>query len=1340
MFIRLRVISVIFFCLFAANILAQENNQTTSDFYIGGIVSYSHSGNQTLYDTYQNSGMNTIVVCTADSNQSRLTGYNLIPYNQLSVDWIHYYATGLYNKWEAEESQVDSESVGIKHRGGGTINYLGKECWYSAGLTDTVELMYGPHYRQLRRYRRFLSGQPYIDYIVRFNMALDKGDYTDDEEVCRITIRVTQNLYINGIYQHKTPVDTLVLPVTLKVSDFNTDTLGHFKEFLLTYNYNSYPPRSDPNTTSIIQNEDTVITYSDSSPHNGIEFVVEWLGKEGMTLYIDNAEVYDNNGWDQYVNPTTRDSVISRIRDFAQSFPSWLNIKYWYANDEPYSRDAFIPMHTVDEILTDTDPNAPPIISHYYAGGQVNKENLLAVYNQIAQPHKLLIDLYPFHPDYPVIRPEAIDSLKVRFQEASTLDPDFYYTPQAFGNWKYENGGHWETWRLPDTSEFKVPIMLALAHGAKGLIFSDYDSYEDGDRTYMHTCIVGPYPDYDTVATGLWSVIKNNLAPRLTGRLGNRLMDLIYTGDYISAQYIVPTYNPNPQTLDYLTIPAIPSTHTMNWHAGLFYRDEYSDDKYFFLANLLTNVDKSVPIKLTPPVGGFTNYRFRNYEGGFDTTFTGSEFTYMLFHQAGEGYLYEVAPVIKYGGKLLYDELTGDGITLTDDMIIDNGAELSVYEDYYADGNIIIKNGSIINQEGGIIHFRDGKKLIIEGNASIHGTSQYKLTFDFDTPDGSNGIIINSGGSLNMTYCLIKNAGTGIDAETNYNASSGTLNIQYVDFENCSNSCISIQGQAAGDQIPSLPPPVIKYCNMSLSGYGVWVSNLAQVLIRENHITNTDMGVFLSNVSAPQVIGNTIQTSTYQLPGIFLESSNGLVRSNVISGHTNGIQLGNSSPDLGGNIIEDNLNRGLYVGTGSLPDMQGRLASDPEHPNLWYAVSGYNKISNNGGWSLDDDGSEIFINNADVIMKGGCNEITDQRIPNANESNHLYNTKLLMNCSGSIVQPEVHAELNFWDEHPIYPLEERFGDCNIYFDPVTDPCPLPLGGGDRLLITSSSGEVVDTLYAEQRTVGILSPTETAYAAAEEKFLTADYQGAEAIYNGIINSEDSVNAKLFAYRRLFETGRLLRKDESYFSDLRDSYLSLAGAMNDSVRAKVFNHLSTLSLVAREDYIPAIGEFDEIIQQNPNSEAAVYAEIDAVTASLLLEGGDTTLSKSRLGKYLAKPGSNYFTRMDEIIRKNFGSGMEAESEKLIPTEYSLYNNYPNPFNPTTTIRFDIPERTNVELVVYDILGRRVKSLISDEVRNPGRYEISFNGSSLASGVYIYKITTKNYSQARKMLLIK
>ena len=104
----------------------------------------------------------------------------------------------------------------------------------------------------------------------------------------------------------------------------------------------------------------------------------------------------------------------------------------------------------------------------------------------------------------------------------------------------------------------------------------------------------------------------------------------------------------------------------------------------------------------------------------------------------------------------------------------------------------------------------------------------------------------------------------------------------------------------------------------------------------------------------------------------------------------------------------------------------------------------------------------------------------------------------------------------------------------------------------------------------------------------------------------------------------------------------------------------------------------------------------------------------------------------------MKNNF----EENSNKkgIIPTEYSLYNNYPNPFNPTTTIRVDIPERTNVELSVYNILGQKVKTLIANESRNPGRYEVSFNGNSLASGVYVYRLTTKNYTQSRKMLLIK
>jgi ligand-binding sensor domain-containing protein len=89
--------------------------------------------------------------------------------------------------------------------------------------------------------------------------------------------------------------------------------------------------------------------------------------------------------------------------------------------------------------------------------------------------------------------------------------------------------------------------------------------------------------------------------------------------------------------------------------------------------------------------------------------------------------------------------------------------------------------------------------------------------------------------------------------------------------------------------------------------------------------------------------------------------------------------------------------------------------------------------------------------------------------------------------------------------------------------------------------------------------------------------------------------------------------------------------------------------------------------------------------------------------------------------------------------VPTEYALYQNYPNPFNPSTTIEFDIPERTNVKLVIYDILGREVETLIDKELE-PGKYKINFTATNLPSGVYFYRLKTPKFTKTNKMLLIK
>jgi photosystem II stability/assembly factor-like uncharacterized protein len=89
---------------------------------------------------------------------------------------------------------------------------------------------------------------------------------------------------------------------------------------------------------------------------------------------------------------------------------------------------------------------------------------------------------------------------------------------------------------------------------------------------------------------------------------------------------------------------------------------------------------------------------------------------------------------------------------------------------------------------------------------------------------------------------------------------------------------------------------------------------------------------------------------------------------------------------------------------------------------------------------------------------------------------------------------------------------------------------------------------------------------------------------------------------------------------------------------------------------------------------------------------------------------------------------------------PAKFTLNQNYPNPFNPTTKIKFSISKSTNATIKVYNVLGVLVKTLIANEKLNAGIYEIPFDGSNLASGVYFYRFETPEFNQTMKMVLVK
>ncbi len=97
----------------------------------------------------------------------------------------------------------------------------------------------------------------------------------------------------------------------------------------------------------------------------------------------------------------------------------------------------------------------------------------------------------------------------------------------------------------------------------------------------------------------------------------------------------------------------------------------------------------------------------------------------------------------------------------------------------------------------------------------------------------------------------------------------------------------------------------------------------------------------------------------------------------------------------------------------------------------------------------------------------------------------------------------------------------------------------------------------------------------------------------------------------------------------------------------------------------------------------------------------------------------------------------SGISGNEEK--PTEFKLYNNYPNPFNPATTIKFDLPRRSFVEITVYDITGKKIKTLVNVEMEADS-YETQWNGSDYSSGIYMYNIQAGGFSETKLMILLK
>jgi photosystem II stability/assembly factor-like uncharacterized protein len=195
--------------------------------------------------------------------------------------------------------------------------------------------------------------------------------------------------------------------------------------------------------------------------------------------------------------------------------------------------------------------------------------------------------------------------------------------------------------------------------------------------------------------------------------------------------------------------------------------------------------------------------------------------------------------------------------------------------------------------------------------------------------------------------------------------------------------------------------------------------------------------------------------------------------------------------------------------------------------------------------------------------------------------------------------------------------------------------------------------------------------------------------------------------------------------------------------------------------------AFGVFDTLILASTTLNAVIVSTDNGVSWKAIDNGleGATVFAiavwtlpavqgKNQLGKVASSTDAGLFagaTAADSLTRCvwrstlsnwNLGGPTDITSEHVtsgIPKEFALDQNYPNPFNPTTTIDYDIPKPSYVVLSVYDILGRKVATLV-DAGKAPGHYRATFDATKLPSGVYFYRFEAGTYHNTKKLLLLK
>jgi hypothetical protein len=311
---------------------------------------------------------------------------------------------------------------------------------------------------------------------------------------------------------------------------------------------------------------------------------------------------------------------------------------------------------------------------------------------------------------------------------------------------------------------------------------------------------------------------------------------------------------------------------------------------------------------------------------------------------------------------------------------------------------------------------------------------------------------------------------------------------------------------------------------------------------------------------------------------------------------------------------------------------------------------------------------------------------------------------------------EIYAELNWWGADP--PDLDLFieDDSRVYWD-------CWLSSQNRPLSTNIDNE-------SQLIVGKLNPTlENKLSLARLAAIKGENEKALNIIRSILQKEISIEEAI----SVLETLSSVAKKDNYIDSVKNIINGLVnGSTNNNTNALANVLLGKLN---KENGINVINNAIQTLPDLKVLDLLLFKKFSSYFHNKDLKSAINVLREMEN----SCPNSSL-----TLMAKNiFGEKNNFQTPKQKEDTTDLYSvslsNFPNPFNPETVISFAIPSTSNVKLAIYDILGREVIVLVN-EMMDEGRHDIHFDGSKLSSGVYIYRLTTKDFTASRKMMVVK